>query len=179
MLVVAALVPDTALLVPGVAGDADVYLDLRRAALAAVTHVVAADVGTVVVVAPGPRSRELSGTVRPSLGPAGVPDDLLAWPVTPVLLPGAGEDRPGVPAAVALHLLAHAGRRRGLRVLEVTGRESSDDLAAAGRGLVADGPTGLVVVGSGSGRHGPDAPLADDPRSPEHDARLLADLADA
>jgi len=42
-----------------------------------------------------------------------------------------------------------------------------------------DRRTGLVVVGSGSGRHGPDAPLADDDRAPAYDAALLADLADA
>ncbi|NNH08417.1 hypothetical protein HLB10_15175, partial [Cellulomonas fimi] len=37
----------------------------------------------------------------------------------------------------------------------------------------------LVVVGSGSARHGPDAPLADDDRAPALDASLAADLADA
>ncbi|MET0788056.1 MAG: hypothetical protein ABWY33_02325, partial [Cellulomonas sp.] len=86
---------------------------------------------------------------------------------------------PSVPGAVALHLLARAGRTHGLRVVEVTGRQGADELAALGRALVADGPTGLVVVGSGSGRHGPDAPLADDPRAVDHDARVLADLVDA
>ncbi|GIG37212.1 hypothetical protein [Cellulomonas pakistanensis] len=36
----------------------------------------------------------------------------------------------------------------------------------------------LVVVGSLSARHGPDAPLADDPRAPDADAALLAALAE-
>ena len=130
-------------------------------------------------MAPGPVPRELRGTVRPSLAAAGVPDELLWWPAHPVTLPGDGQDVPSVPSAVALHLLLRARRRRGVRVVEVTGRQSPDALAALGRALVDDGPTGLVVVGSGSGRHGPDAPLADDPRAPEHDARVLADLTDA
>jgi hypothetical protein len=179
MLVVAALVPDTALLVPGVAGDADALVTLRAQALQAVADVVATKVGTVVVVAPGPVPRELEGTVRPSLGAAGVPDELLGWEVLPVTLPGEGRDVPAVASAVGLHLVLQARRSTGLRVVEVTGRQSAEALAALGRELVDEGPTGLVVVGSGSGRHGPDAPLADDDRAPEHDARLLADLADA
>lgn len=179
MLVRAALVPDTALLLPGAAGSADVLVGLRSAALAAVAEVVASGAWTVVVVAPGPTSRELVGTVRPSLGAAGIPDDLLWWPTTAVQLPGAGATAPSVPSAVALHLLARARPDAALRVVEVTGRERADDLAALGSALVADGPTGLVVVGSGSGRRGPDAPLADDPRAVAHDARLLEDLTDA
>ena len=90
-----------------------------------------------------------------------------------------GSAGPSIASAVALHLLLRAGRRRDLRVVEVTGRDRAGELAALGSALVADGPTGLVVVGSGSGRHGPDAPLADDARALAHDDRLLADLADA
>ncbi|GEK20658.1 hypothetical protein [Cellulomonas xylanilytica] len=179
MLVVAALVPDTALLVPGVAGGAEVLVDVRDAAVAAVADVVAADVEAIVVVAPGPVPRELRGTVRPSLAAAGVPDGLVGWAADAVTLPGEGVDVPSVPSAVGLHLLLQAGRRRSLRVVEVTGHQGVATLAALGRALVDDGPTGLVVVGSGSARHGPDAPLADDPRAPDHDARVLADLADA
>src|SRR5689334_178266 len=108
MLVAAALVPDTALLVPGAAGEADVLVGLRTAAVEAVDVVVEAEVRTVVVVAPGPVARELSGTVRPSLGAAGVPDDLLWWPVDPVALPGPGRDVPAVASAIGLHLLARA-----------------------------------------------------------------------
>jgi len=179
VLVAAALVPDTALLVEGAAGDADLLVELRAAALAAVADVVAAGAPTVVVVAPGAVPRELAGVVRPSLGPAGVPDDLVRWPVDPVTLPGAGDDVPAIASAVGLHLLLQAGRRSDVRVVEVTGRQSREELASLGRELVDGGPTGLVVVGSGSGRHGPDAVLADDPRAPDHDARVLADLADA
>jgi hypothetical protein len=179
MFVRAALVPDTALLVPGAAGSADVLVELRSAALEAVAEVVAAGVTAIVVVAPGPVSRELSGAVRPSLGAAGIPDGLLGWPTGPVVLAGAGTDQPSVASAVALHLLGRSGRGAGLRVVEVTGQDRAADLAGRGAALVADGPTGLVVVGSGSGRHGPDGPLADDARAIAHDERVLADLADA
>lgn len=179
MLVRAALVPDTALLVPGAAGSAEVLPALRDAALRAVQDVVATGPRTIVVVAPGREERELTGVVRPSLGPAGIPDRLLSWPVPDVTLDGPRAGPPSVPSAVALHLLARAGRTDGLRVVEVTGRQGAEELAALGRTLVGDGPTGLVVVGSGSGRHGPDAPLADDPRAIEHDARVLVDLVDA
>ncbi|WP_456847340.1 hypothetical protein, partial [Cellulomonas sp. P5_C6] len=160
MLVRAALVPDTALLVPGASGSAQVLAGLREAALRAVAEVVSADVATIVVVAPGPEPRELTGVVRPSLAAAGVPDELLGWPVAGIRLPPGPATNPSVSSAVALHLVACAGRTTGLRVVEVSGRQRADDLAALGAALVGDGPTGLVVVGSGSGRHGPDAPLA-------------------
>ncbi|MBO9554108.1 hypothetical protein [Cellulomonas sp.] len=186
MLVAAALVPDTALLVPGAAGTADPVADLREAALRAVAAAVAG-AGTVVVVAPGRAVAEITGTVRGSLGAAGVPDAMLGWPVPERTLGGPpdGSPRPGdsadgapslgVPAAVALHLLARAGWGGPLRVLEVA---DADDLAARGRALVAHDDVSLVVVGSGSGRHGPDAPLADDPRAPAFDEHVLAALAD-
>ncbi|MEZ0449221.1 hypothetical protein AB5970_15240, partial [Cellulomonas sp. ICMP 17802] len=179
MLVRAALVPDTALLVPGTAGAAPVLAEVRAAALDAVREVVASEARTIVVVAPGRAPRELAGTVRPTLGAAGIPDRLLGWPVRDAVLPGSGAGQASVAGAVALHLLVRAGRTDGLRVVEVTGAQGADELAALGRSLVSDGPTGMVVVGSGSGRHGPDAPLADDPRAVDHDARVLADLADA
>ncbi|MGY4646103.1 hypothetical protein [Cellulomonas sp. URHB0016] len=177
MLVAAALVPDTALLVPGAAGAADPAADLREAALRAVAKAVSA-ASRVVVVAPGSAVRELGGTVRASLGPAGVPDAMLGWPAPVRTLVGPpGDDGPlGVPAAVALHLLARTGWEGPLRVVEVAG---DDGLVSFGRDLAAADRVAMVVVGSGSGRHGPDAPLADDPRAPSLDERLLAALADA
>jgi len=182
MLVAAALVPDTALLVPGAAGTADPVADLREAALQAVSEAVAAAT-RVVVVAPGRELREPHGTVRASLGPAGVPDTMLGWPVPVRTLDGRSADagrngderRLGVPAAVALHLLARVGWDGPLRVLEVAG---ADGLADHGRALAAPDGVALVVVGSCSGRHGPDAPLADDPRAPAFDERVVAALAD-
>jgi len=191
VLVAAALVPDTALLVPGAAGATDVLADLRDAAARAVGRLPGAP---VVVVAPGPADREVSGQVTGSLSGVGVPDEALRWPVPSVLLGTGGSSRPGaadvsgraggrVPAsgtAVALHLLARAGREPA-RVLEVV-RESGEPgrgerLRALGASLVADGPVALVVVGSLSARHGPDAPLADDPAAAPLDAELLTALA--
>jgi hypothetical protein len=80
-----------------------------------------------------------------------------------------------VPAAVALHLLAQVGWDGPLRVVEVA---DADALSVPGAALVGQHDVALVVVGSGSGRHGPDAPLADDPRAPAFDDRLLALLGD-
>jgi hypothetical protein len=190
MLVAAALVPDTALLVPGAAGAADPARALAAAAARAV-EAATADADLVVVVAPGPADRELVGEARGTLAPVGVPDRALRGPV-PVLTAGGDETHAGwptstgVPApatAVAIHLLAGAGRTAA-RLVEVANGVAdgrAGRLQTLGREIA--GPrerrTALVVVGSASGRHGPDAPLADDDRAPGYDAALLAELADA
>jgi hypothetical protein len=196
MLVAAALVPDTALLVPGAAGRADVLVELRAGALDAVATLLAADPGLVALVAPGPRDRELVGPVRASLAAAGIPDRRLAWsrPAQD------GATTASVAASVGLLLLARSGWGGPVRVLEVGPHDAGGStvsvplaarLRAAGVRLVADrtgsdaddGPrptaVGLLVVGSLSARHGPDAALADDDRAPAYDAVVLADLADA
>lgn len=181
MFVAAALVPDTALLVPGAGGAADAGSALRGAALEAVGQVARdaiAESGRVVVVAPGHRPRAVTGAVRASLGAAGVPDEALGWPPA-----GMGLPRVGVPASVAVLLLARYGMRPA-EVQEVVADQSVPDgsgaqLRTLGASLVERVPTALVVVGSPSGRHGPHAPLADDPRAPAYDDAVLADLADA
>ncbi|ROS28180.1 hypothetical protein [Cellulomonas sp. PhB150] len=171
MLLAAALVPDTALLVAGAGGLGDPGRRLRAAALAVVDAAVSG-AAAVVVVAPGPVTRELAGLVVASLGAAGVPDDRLDWPAPAV---GAGaRSRAGVPASVGLHLLARAGFTGPTRVVEVAAGPGLADLGAR---LVQGERTALVVVGSASGRHGPDAPLADDETAPAYDEALLADLA--
>lgn len=172
MLLAAALVPDTALLVPGAGGLADPGHRLRAAALAVVQAAVSG-ASAVVVVAPGRATRELDGRVVGSLGAAGVPDDRLGWSAPAV---GEGtESRAGVPASVGLHLLAQAGFAGPTRVVEVAPDAGLADLGAR---LVRGSGTALLVVGSASGRHGPDAPLADDDRAPAYDEAVLADLAD-
>ena len=204
MLHAAALIPDTALLVPGAAGglsarDEDPARTLRAAAVVAVAESLAG-CDRVVVVAPGRADRQVEPPVRGSLAAAGVPDEMLRWPA-----PGpAGAVLVGVPAAIGLFVVARAVAHRDTggdaRVVEVgsggrhggrspagaagrttrrrTGRAT--ELQALGAELVASGRrTALVVVGSPSGRHGPDAPLADDPRAPGYDHAVLADLADA
>lgn len=203
MLVAAALVPDTALLVPGVAGSLDPLPALREAAVLAVRR-AAAGADRVVVVAPGPADATPSGVVRGSFAAAGVPDRLLGWDVPEVRVGDA--DAPHVPAvatSLALHLLARSGVDLPVRLVELArAAERAGDAPAAGEaptggppqraGRAADlaalgsrlaGDAGervaLVVVGSGSARHGPDAPLADDDRAPALDASLTTDLADA
>lgn len=172
-------VPDTALLVPGAGGLADPAAGLRAAALAALGT---ADVdGRVLVVAPGRRTRALRHPVGLGLGAAGLDPGPLdgragqrpGGPGTGAL-DGSPARRADVAASTALVMLHAAGVRAPVDVHEVDradggpapARPSLDDL-----GL-------LVVVGSLSARHGPDAPLADDPRAPAADAALLAALGD-
>ncbi|WP_258726737.1 hypothetical protein [Cellulomonas sp. NS3] len=215
MLVAAALVPDTVLLVPGASGVTDVHGDLRSHALDAVRSVLARHVERVVVVAPGTGSgdsgpvRVTPAPVRASLAAAGIPDGALGWP-TPGETPTAGGPAAGgtqdardagldategtgsatravgVSASVAVLLLRQAGWAGPVDVVETAptaraDRSSAARLVATGRDLAPVGAprTGLVVVGSLSARHGPDAPRADDERAPGYDAAVLADLADA
>ncbi|MGV8976484.1 MAG: hypothetical protein ACOH17_00415 [Cellulomonas sp.] len=198
MMVAASLVPATALLVPGAAGRAEVLVDLRARALDAVAVLLAAGPERVVVVAAGPTDRDLDGRVAASLASAGVPDGRLGWS-----LPAALEASPpvqgraataGVAASVGLLLLAASGWSGPVRVLEVRPPDIAPaaggptdrvaGLRALGARLVdvgagpGSGRVGLVVVGSLSARHGPDAPLADDQRAAAYDAAVLADLAD-
>ncbi len=193
VLVAAALVPDTVLLLPGAAGGASDdpgLVRLRDAALAAVRAAVApaGAPGTdarprVVVVAPGRADRSATGDVPLGAAAAGVPDRLLAWPVPTLRLAAAPGGPPPVPGPLGVP--ASVGARLALRVgadvrhvVEVASRDAAA-LREAGARLCADGPTALVVVGSGSARHGPDAPLADDPAARPVDAALAAALTGA
>ena len=212
MLVSAAFVPDTALLVPGASGRVDPAQELREAATSAVRRALdGAD--RVVVVAPGrppgrppravppggagatgagtgttsPRVPALTvvGTVRPTLAAAGVPDRLLA-PVAPVTLSAVEVDEASelvrrtrvaaVPTAVALRVLAAVGGA-ATHAVETVGADAAALRALGARLVAGDGRDALVVVGSGSARHGPDAPVADDPEALVLDDALLADLS--
>ncbi|MCU1432064.1 MAG: hypothetical protein JWP95_1169, partial [Actinotalea sp.] len=95
MLVAAALVPQTALMVPGAGGSATVLADARAAALTTLADVIATDPDLVVVVVPGavdgsqvlpPRQG------RPTLAAAGIPDTALPW-----LSAGAPDGEPADP----------------------------------------------------------------------------------
>ncbi|WP_158373157.1 hypothetical protein [Cellulosimicrobium cellulans] len=162
--------PDTALLVPGAAGRADPASGLRDAAAAALADLADPEAtgGRVLVVAPARRDRFLPHPVAPGLGAAGLD------------LPGAAPAGDGAvladtPASVALMLLRAAGVSAPVDVLEID-RAAADAPATAA--VAAPGPLrAVVVVGSLSARHGPDAPLADDPRAPGADDALLAALA--
>lgn len=157
MLVAAALIPPTALLVPGVAGRSQLLDAEREAALAAVAAVLDAGPELVVVVPPG--SARAEGRLRATFTAAGVPDT--AWS-------GGGEGAPvdDVPAAVALWLLDRAGWSDPVRVV------GAADRALAVAELGAPGRVGAVLVGGGSARRGPHAPLAQDERAARADEAL-------
>lgn len=179
MLAIAAVVPETALLVPGAAGRAVVLDEVRAAAVEVVGEVVRAAPDRVVVVAPGPVDRVLAPPGRPSLAATGVDDAALGWQSAGEQ-PGGAE--PGVGASVALLLLAQGGWTGAVTVVEVApgGRDGTrvGGLRAAGVELAAEpGRLALLVAGSLSARHGPAAPLADDERAAPLDIAILDDLA--
>ncbi|RYV52454.1 hypothetical protein [Pengzhenrongella frigida] len=182
MLAIAALVPDTALLVPGAAGRASVLPEVRRAAVDAAGELVRARPDRVVVVSPGPADRRLAAPLRPSLAAAGIDDATLGWSI-PDAGAGAGEIVvPAIGAGVALLLLAHAGWTGPVTVAEVASSSTDPTRAAALRALGAElvaGPdrTALLVAGSLGARHGPHAPAAEDDRAAPFDTATLADLA--
>ena len=188
VLVAAALVPHTALLVPGAAGAADPLESVRVAAVAAARALMAASPDRLIVVAPKPRGapRRWAGEPRPSLAAAGIDDDGLGWaghrdPTGPRR--GArGESTPGADAtvggSVALLLLRAAGWAGPVDVVTVA-TEDSGRLHDLGADLVA-GPerVALVLAATLSARRGPDSPLPADPRAATVDDAVLADLSD-
>ena len=182
MLAAAALVPETALLVPGAAGTADVIPDVRAAALDAATALVAADPDRVVVVAASAAAGDVvrTGPLRPTLSAAGIDDDVLGWRAE------RAEDRPGagarpirdVGASVALLLLRAVGWSGEVHLLTAGSRVPAELQAVGGR--LTEGPerVALLLSGSLSARRGPDGPLPDDERAAAFDAAVLGDLTD-
>lgn len=159
----------------------------------------------LLVIAPGHRERFLPHPVLADLGGAGI-DASGPDPSGPDA-PGPGGPgrarRADVPASTALLLLRAAGVRAAIDVLE-TPRDAVLPVPPAAAVPLAGAapsapsappdpsaspaphtprtpdiaaPAGIVVVGSLSARHGPDAPAPDDPRAPGADAALLAALA--
>ncbi|GIG25180.1 hypothetical protein [Cellulomonas denverensis] len=200
------LLPDSALLVPGAAGSqadplagarAAVLAELREAGRGAVLVIAP---GRVTRVLTGPFGDGLAaagiarvpagsaaGMAAPTAPPAGAtapgvvpavgampPGVVPAVGATPPgLVPAVGA-APGVGAAAALALLALAGHDpdRAATVLE-TGSEPGPVLPV----VPAAPPELVLVVGSLSARHGPDAPLPDDPEAIAADVALLTALA--
>lgn len=168
MLVAAALVPETALLVPAAGGRADPVPDVRSAALEAVRGLVAPPAEQVVVV-PGAATAALRVLARGSAGARRALSDGLAGagvrgPVDGAASDGAAVD---VAGAVALHLLAAVGSPAPAHVVP-------DPAAAAA--MVAQRPSALLLMGSLSARRGPDGPLPDDPRAAAVEDALVDDL---
>lgn len=169
VLVAAALVPPTGLLVPGVAGRTAVLDEERAAASAAVAAVLALRPERVVVLRDGGGDADLAAGRPGSLVAAGVPDD--AWLPAPRNAPTPVTD---ARATVALWLLAAAGWTGDVLVRDTTARPPHDLVAEVGADATSPTRVGFLLVGGGSVRRGPDAPLADDPRAAEVDARLVA-----
>lgn len=176
MLVRAALVPDTALLVPGTAGRADPVPEIAAASRTAVAHLVQARPDVVVVVATAPRCRtdlDRWGPLRPSLAAAGIPDT--AW-LGQNRWPAAAPYVSDVAAATGLVLLAQAGWSGRTRVLQLRPDGEPDRRRALGADVVTQGRVALLLLGSLSARRGPDAPIAEDPDAATFDDAVLADL---
>ncbi|WP_263119369.1 hypothetical protein [Cellulomonas sp. RIT-PI-Y] len=193
------LLPDSALLVPGASGAlADPLGEARSAALQVLQQVPRH--GTALVIAPGRRARVLSGPFGDGLAAAGIGGTAVRRRPEPVD-DGRPEEGtvvraavPGVGAAAALALLRLTGHEpdRTATVLEVAPggvpAPPDPDSAIVDPGGAAEQPEpdvpGLpsdprlvVVVGSLSARHGPDAPLPDDPAAIAVDVALLTALA--
>lgn len=195
MLVAAALVPETVLLLPGAAGSASVLPDERAAAAQAVRSLLDAHPERVVVVVTSPgasTTRLLADPVRPSVGGAGVPHAVLGS--SSAHDGPRGRDGatlvPDVGASVLVALLRASGWAGAVDVLLLADDDDGAEPRAAdptrtdpalGAPAVPLGPgrTALLLGGSLSARHGPDGPLPDDPRAPEVDRALARDLAAA
>ncbi len=168
MLVAAALVPPTALLLPGAAGRAEVLADERAAAVAAVADVLAAGADRVVLVvgtdpdrAGPPWRRPAPGAhrVRFSLAAAGVPG------------PGTGAE----PAVSVGHwVLDRAGHRGEVELVLAPADAPGDHLRALGERVGGPGTVAVVAVGGLSARRGEDAPLPVDRRAAAVDEAMVA-----
>lgn len=166
MLIAAVLVPDTALLVPGAAGAAEVLADERSAAEAAAVALLASE--RIIVVVPARAGHRPGGG---GLADAGVDGSFLTWQ-TPGDGPGSG-----VAATVASSLLTRVGWTGPVEVIEVGG--TTGDMHALGERLVrADDQVGLLVLGTVGARREAESPLPADPRAAPFEDAVLADLAE-
>lgn len=178
VLVAAALVPPTALLVPGASGATPVLGVERGAAVAAATALRAARPDVVVVVAVSRDApTRTGGRLHPSLTAAGIEDARLGWAPRATYGRGPAVLVDDVPAAVGLLLLDRAGWTGPVEVAGV-GMSPPEDLHRTGAELVADRSAALLLVGGLSARRGPDSPLAPDERAALVDDATVADLGD-
>lgn len=176
VLVAAALVPETLLLLPGTAGAAHVLEAERAAAREAVARLLAAGPERVLVVTCPPRSTHdvvLRHPLRATSTAAGIPDE--RWSGGAGDPEGARVQDPGT--SVGLALLADQGWT-GVTdaVVLADGPRDASALRALGAAEVADGATALLLLGALSARRGPEAPLPDDPRAAELDEQVERDL---
>jgi hypothetical protein len=183
-LVAAAVCPHPPLLVPEIAGAAAPELDdLRAAADAAITRLLASGARTVVVVGGGDRTAELSYPYRGSFRPWGVPlrvqlgrhpDGIIGTDGLPLsLLVGAwllNRVRPAVRPA----------ERTSWQMISLAADERVERCAAGGARLgSAQQPWALLAMGDGSACRGVGAPGYDDPRAAAYDDGVARALAGA
>lgn len=109
MLIAAALIPGTVLLVPGAGGRDDEATDvIRHAATGAVEAMLRLGVDRVVVIAPAQVDRHLVTGWQAGLGDVGIGDGQVRWPLP--ARPEVGHD-PGRSAHVDVEVRAVAGLR--------------------------------------------------------------------
>jgi hypothetical protein len=121
MLIAAALVPGTVLLVPGAGGrDEDELAAVQDAAAAAIGTMFRSGVDRVVVVAPGRVDRHLAAGWRAGLGEVGIADDQVRWPLPARSTPASSVVRGPGDAPVAGTSGAPGGRGTGTGVDLVT-----------------------------------------------------------
>lgn len=169
----AVLAPQTALLVPGVAGRAEVLGGVRDAALE-VGRDALRGAERVVMIVPGAELRVVDATaVRATFGALSVPERALGWPA-PAVAGGPRSSEASTAGAVGLRLLAAAGWHGSTEIVEAPIADVTVpvEVRSAVRGADV-----VLVLGSLSARHGEGAPLAADPRADDVDARLGVDLA--
>ncbi|MBI1378798.1 MAG: hypothetical protein GC157_15160 [Frankiales bacterium] len=175
MIIGAAFVPATPLLVPEVASGAAGELDdVRGAALTALRE-AASGAERVVVVGAGAAMREHRDGVG-SLRGLGVAYDV---PLDPGAPPAAvdGQGRLVLPLTLGAWLLARVGWPGDRVALEVDPAAADDVLDAAGAALAADpGPTALLVVADGSASRTEKAPASLHPDAAAFDAAVAAAL---
>lgn len=143
VIVRAVALPGTPLLVPGVAGAADVLAETRAQVLDAL-HELGRNAQRVVVLdCAARRSGERRGEMRPGLEAAGVDPRWWGWAPR---VSAAGLPAAGVPASVALLALDAAGWEGPVEVVELGSTAVPEAAVGLARDVLAEPGTGLVVV---------------------------------
>ncbi|WP_319462309.1 hypothetical protein [Micromonospora sp. RTP1Z1] len=175
-LVAAAVCPHPPLIVPELAGAAAPELDdLRAAAAAAVTRLLAARPDCVVVLGSGPSTGWIIPPAAGSLRPWGLD---LAVPLVPALPDGGAI----LPLSVTVGAWLLNQQRVGVRVVgaQVSPAATPAELGSfAGQVHEYRPRVALLVMGDGSACRGPKSPGYDDPRAEAYDEGVARALADA
>ncbi|MFE4465977.1 hypothetical protein ACFRCR_12755 [Oerskovia sp. NPDC056781] len=143
MIVRAVALPGTPLLVPGVAGAAEVLADSRAQVLEALRELVRDARHVVVLDCEARREVERRGEMRPGLEAAGVAPRWWGWVPR---ASAAGLPAAGVPASVALLALDAAGWEGSVEVVELGSATVPAAAAGLARDVLTEPGTGLVVV---------------------------------